>query len=52
MTCQNCRTYRVAYEHGEPFDPNRNHWMLPLPGLPPMPSWPPEHGQDIPDNEA
>ena len=42
VTCHNCRTYRVAFEQGEPYDTNSNHWMLPLPGLPAMPSWPPD----------
>lgn len=41
VSCGNCLTYRVAFQQGEPYDPNSNHLMLPLPGLPGMPSWPP-----------
>ena len=41
VTCQNCRTYPIAVEQGQPYDPARNQYLLDLPGLPAPPSWPP-----------
>lgn len=53
VSCDNCLNYRVAFEQGEPYDPNSNQWMLPLPGLPAMPSWPPvDHDDPGTDNES
>ncbi len=48
VTCDNCRTYRVAHDDGQPYDPNRNHWVLPL-DLPAIECWPPETEQQRPD---
>lgn len=38
VNCHNCLNYRVVHEQDEPYDPSSNHLMLPLPGLPDMPS--------------
>ncbi len=45
VTCSNCRTYRIAHDEGQPYDPNQNQWLLPL-DLPPIERWPPDAEQE------
>jgi hypothetical protein len=54
ISCLNCRTWPIALNEGQPYDPARNQYMLDLPGIPPPPSWPPAApGQDDePDGSA
>lgn len=41
ISCRNCWTYPTAWADGEPYIPGRDQLMLALPGVPPLPSWPP-----------
>ena len=46
VSCQNCLSYPIAFEQGQPYDPTRNQYLLDLPGLPAPPSWPPTEPDD------
>lgn len=41
VSCRNCWTYPTAWAEGEPYVPGLNQLMLALPGISPLPSWPP-----------
>lgn len=52
VSCHSCLTYAIAYEHGQPYDPARNQYLLNLPGLPDLPSWPPTSDDQHPPSQA
>ena len=43
ISCRNCLSYPVARADGESYEPGLNQLLLPLPGVPPLPSWPPHN---------
>lgn len=48
VSCAHCLSHPVAFADGQPYEPGRNQLILPLPGVPPPPSWPPVNPAEQP----